>query len=147
VEVLGTGRCFLELWKDGTHKVAGCPDLGKAKSDENPKVKEVPAVNTASLEPLPARKLLVVDWEIDTREEGDQGETISCLLDTGSEITMARTDMKDFAENVCMIDVGFSEVGLKGGLLRKLERFELKLAKSGLTLGCILWKRFPRVST
>jgi len=68
------------------HKVAGCPDLGKAKSDEKPKVKEAPAVNTASVEPLPARKLPVIDWEIDNREEGDQSETISCLLDTGSEI-------------------------------------------------------------
>ena len=64
------------------HKVAGCPDLGKAKSDEKPKVKEAPAVNTASVKPLPARKLPVVDWE-----EGDQSETISCLLHTGSEIT------------------------------------------------------------
>jgi hypothetical protein len=43
------------------HKVAGCPDLGKAKSDEKPKVKEAPAVNTASVEPLLARKLPVVD--------------------------------------------------------------------------------------
>jgi len=65
------------------HKVAGRPDLGKAKSDEKPKVKEAPAVNTASVEASPARKLPVVDWEIDTREEGDQSETISCLLDTG----------------------------------------------------------------
>jgi hypothetical protein len=56
----------------------------------------------------------VVHWEIDTRDEGDQSETISCLLDTGSDITMARTEMKDFAENVCMTDVGFSGVGSKG---------------------------------
>ena len=56
----------------------------------------------------------MVHWEIDTRDEGDQSETISCLLDTGSDITMARTEMKDFAENVCMTDVGFSGVGSKG---------------------------------
>ena len=95
-----------------------CPDLGKAKSDEKPKVKEAPAVNTASVKPLPARKLPVVDWE-----EGDQSKTISCLLDTGSEITMARTDIKDFAENVCMTDVGSLE-WVQKALLRKLERFE-----------------------
>ena len=94
--------------------MAGFPDLGKAKSDEKPKVKKTLAVNTASVEPLPAWKLPVVDWEIDTREEGDQSETISCLVDTGSEITMARTEMKDFAENVCMTNVGFSGVGSKG---------------------------------
>jgi len=93
--------------------VAGCPDLGKAKSDEKPKVKKAPAANTASVGLFPARKLPVVDWEIDSREESDQSETISCLLDTGSEITMAKTEMKDFAENVCMNDVGFSGVGSK----------------------------------
>jgi hypothetical protein len=27
---------------------------------------------------------------------------------------MARTEMKDFAENVCMTNVGFSGVGSKG---------------------------------
>ena len=36
------------------HKVVDCPDSGKAKSEEKPKVKEAFAVNTASLEPLPA---------------------------------------------------------------------------------------------
>jgi len=83
--------------------VAGCNAFGEAKSsDEKQKVKEAPAVNIASVGPLPARKLPVVDWEIDIREEGDQSETISCLVDTGSDITMARTDMKDFAENHCM---------------------------------------------
>ena len=51
--------------------MAGSPDLGKVKSDEKPKVKEAPAVNTASVEPLPGWNLPVVDWEIDTREEGD----------------------------------------------------------------------------
>ena len=39
------------------HKVASCPELGKAKSDEKPKVKEARAVITTSVEPLPARKL------------------------------------------------------------------------------------------
>jgi len=75
------------------HKVAGSPELEKANSQEKPKVKEAPAVNTAFIEPLPARKLPVVDWEFDNRKEGDQSETISCLLDTWSEITMARTEM------------------------------------------------------
>jgi len=72
--------------------VADCPDLGKAKTNEKPKVKEAPAVNTASVEHLPARKLPVVDWEIDFREEGDRSETMSCLLDTGSEITAKETE-------------------------------------------------------
>ena len=53
------------------HKVAGCLDLGKSKSNEKPKFKEVPAVNIASVEPFLARKLPVDHWEIDTREEGD----------------------------------------------------------------------------
>ena len=105
--------------------------MGKAKK---PKLNEAPAMNTASVKTLPARNLPVVDWEIDTREEGDQSETISCLLDTGSEIRMARTEMKDFAENVCMTDVGFSGMGSKGNA-KETGTFRMKVGKEWHDLG------------
>jgi hypothetical protein len=57
------------------HKVAGCLDLGKSKSNEKPKFKEVPAVNIASVEPF---QLPVDHWEIDTREEGAQSDSPVC---------------------------------------------------------------------
>jgi hypothetical protein len=125
------------------HKVSGCPDLGKAKSDEKPKVKEAPAANTASVEPLPARKMPVVDWEIEATEEGDQSETISCLLDTGSETTMARTEMKDCAENVCMTDVGLSGVGSKG-TAKETGTLRMKLGEEWVELGVHFVKTIPK---
>jgi len=125
------------------HEVTGCPDLGKAKSDGKPKVKEASVVNTASVKPLPARKLPVVDWEIDTRKQGDQGETISCLLDTGSEITMARTEMKEFAENVCMTDVGFSGVGTKG-TAKEAGTLRMKVGEEWLDLGVHFVETIPK---
>jgi len=123
VEVLGQVHVCRSCGKRG-HKVADCPDFGKAKSDDKLKANEATAVNTASVEPLLARRLPVVDWEIDTRDAGDEKETISCLLDTGSEITLARSEMKNFADYVCMTDVTFSGLGSRGdakeiGTLRK----------------------------
>ena len=133
MKVLGTVWCLLELWKEGSQGV-WLPGFGKANLDDKPKAKEAPSVKTGSIEPWLARRLPVVDWEIDTRDESDETETISFLMDTGSVITMGRSETKNLAENVCMSDVGFSGVGSSGSA-KETETLRMKVGEDWVDVG------------
>jgi len=74
--------------------------------------KESKEVNTVSVDPSLEAKLPIANVELDTGEE--ESMSIACLLDIGSELTLARPELKQIATSTRLDEIGFSGVGSAG---------------------------------
>ena len=99
------------------------------------------SVNIAFAEPLLALK--VVDLEIDTKNTGDENKTVSSLLDTRAESSFAAPELKEYAENVTMPDVGITGVG-SSGLSKDTGTLILQIGESWVDIGVHFVETIPK---
>ena len=88
-------------------KYRECPECKRMKADDKKEL--IKEVNTVSIDPSRVAKLPIANVELETGEEDPM--VIACLLDIGSELTLARPELKRYATSTCLDEVGFSGVG------------------------------------
>ena len=90
-------------------------------------------MNIVQEDEIRSYNLHVANLEIDTRGEEDQ-KVASCWLGIGSEITLARTDLKKYADELRSTEVGFSGVRSYGAS-KEIGVLKLKFEDNWVDLG------------